>query len=372
MSEKPKGLGVILGLVGVLVLAGVGYFGLKATGFLDSGSADFSGAGHGPKVKIQVTSGDSQKISKVLKDQGVIASQTAFMDAARSNAGWKNVKACTYELNQGMKASLAVQALVDGPCLQGVTIQEGWRVSTIVDCDPKEKVQRCVPAQIARIGIKGSSITTDTLKAALRDPAALGLPAVANGDIEGYLFPSTYQVTPQETAAEFLSKMVAKAKEAFVASGIEAGSPTGNLTPRQVLVLASIVQAESGSVADMPKIARVFYNRLAQGMALQSDATVAYANNLSGTVWTTDAQRNNPSPYNTYVHQGLPPGPIDNPGTAAIDAVLHPAAGTWLFFVPVTLEPGAASTFTTTFAEHNAAVAQLQAWCARTHYAGCR
>ncbi|HWU31607.1 MAG TPA: endolytic transglycosylase MltG, partial [Marmoricola sp.] len=122
---------------------------------------------------------------------------------------------------------------------------------------------------------------------------------------------------------------------------------------------------------DMNKVARVFYNRLAQGMLLQSDATVAFANNLSGTVWTTDAQRNNPSPYNTYVHKGLPPGPIDNPGLAAIQAALHPAAGPWLYFVPVNLKTGE-TVYSTTYADHQKAVAQLQAWCAQTHYNGCK
>jgi UPF0755 protein len=132
----------------------------------------------------------------------------------------------------------------------------------------------------------------------------------------------------------------------------------------RVVILASIVQRESGpNVADMAKISRVFLNRLDKGMNLQSDATVAYGTGRTDTVWTTDAERTDASnPYNTYANPGLPIGPIGNPGADALDAAIHPADGPWLFFVPVNLQTGE-TVFSSTADEHEAAAAQLRAWC---------
>ena len=130
-------------------------------------------------------------------------------------------------------------------------------------------------------------------------------------------------------------------------------------------MLASIVQREAGSnLDDFPKVARVFQNRLDQGMNLESDATVAYGTGNTHTVWTTDAERADASNrYNTYANPGLPIGPIGNPGDVAINAAIRPADGPWLFFVPVNLATGE-TVFSSTIEEHEAAVARLQEWCA--------
>ena len=103
--------------------------------------------------------------------------------------------------------------------------------------------------------------------------------------------------------------------------------------------MASLVQAEGGRLSDYPKIARVIYNRLAHGMPLQLDSTVLYGLNKFG-ILATDKDLTSPSPYNTYKHKGLPPGPIDSPGAAAIHAVLHPVPGPWLYFVTVNPKTG--------------------------------
>ncbi len=103
--------------------------------------------------------------------------------------------------------------------------------------------------------------------------------------------------------------------------------------------MASLVQAEGGRLSDYPKIARVIYNRLAQGIPLQLDSTVLYGLNTFG-ILASDQQLNSPSLYNTYRHKGLTPGPIDSPGNAAIQAVLHPAPGPWLYFVTVNPKTG--------------------------------
>jgi UPF0755 protein len=139
-----------------------------------------------------------------------------------------------------------------------------------------------------------------------------------------------------------------------------AGVPVENRY--RTVVFASLVQREARVADDFPKVARVFQNRLDQGWRLQSDATVAYGTGATDRVTTTDAERNDASNiYNTYQRDGLPPAPISNPGDVAIQAVLQPADGTWLYFVTVNLETGE-TVYSTTDAEHNAAVAQWQAW----------
>jgi len=352
-SSSLRSIGIAL--ASLAALAVVGFFGLKAAGLLGGDTTeDYAGPGHGPEVLVQVLPNQTaQNISKTLKDHGVIASQTAFLDAAKANPASKGIQPCSYALKQEMKATEALAVLLDpANCKNGITIQEGWRVTQVI-------------AEVTA----NSSLTKAALLKALKHPTALGLPAGAGDDVEGYLFPATYQVHPGETATELLKEMVTKAKAEFTAAGLETTTRPGGLTPRQILVMASIIQAEGNH--DQAKISRVFYNRLADDMPLQSDATVAYANNTTGTVWTSNEQRNNGSLYNTYVHKGLPPGPINNPGVDAIHAALHPAKGPWLYFVPVNLKTGE-TVFSTTFAEHQANVAKLQAWCAQTHDPHCK
>jgi UPF0755 protein len=127
-----------------------------------------------------------------------------------------------------------------------------------------------------------------------------------------------------------------------------------------VLTHASLVQAEAATPEDMAMVARVIQNRLAIGMPLQFDTTVNYATGKSG-ITTTPEDRANPSPYNTYAHAGLPPGPIDNPGEDALRAVLSPAAGDWIYFVVVNPDTGE-TRFAVTAEEHAANVALFQQW----------
>jgi UPF0755 protein len=128
----------------------------------------------------------------------------------------------------------------------------------------------------------------------------------------------------------------------------------------RVLTLASIIQKEARQEPDFYKVSKVFLNRIKQGMHLQSDATVSYGVDGS-TVNTSAADRANDNGFNTYLHAGLPVGPISAPGAVAIDAALHPANGGWLFFCAVNLETGE-TVFSTTLAEHEKAVALWRAW----------
>src|SRR5581483_3922153 len=108
----------------------------------------------------------------------------------------------------------------------------------------------------------------------------------------------------------------------------------GNITPAEVITIASLVQAEGGRISDYPKIAEVIYNRLNQGIKLQLDSTVMFALHKYG-ILASNADLKVKSPYNTYANPGLPPGPIDSPGDAAIKAALHPVHGNLLYFVTV-------------------------------------
>jgi UPF0755 protein len=132
-------------------------------------------------------------------------------------------------------------------------------------------------------------------------------------------------------------------------------------TPYEVLTIASLVQAESKLPVDMPKIARVLYNRLEKGMRLQLDTTVLYANGGKKGLTTTAAQRAIDSPYNTYKVDGLPAGPIDSPGQEAIEAALNPAVGPWLFFVAVNPDTGETK-YAVTPEEHARNVEEFRAW----------
>ncbi|MFC8275428.1 endolytic transglycosylase MltG [Streptomyces sp. NPDC057271] len=186
---------------------------------------------------------------------------------------------------------------------------------------------------------------------------ALGLPAAAQGNPEGYLFPATYPVAATTTPESLLRYMVQTAGKRFGADHIAAGAQRNKVSVHQTVIIASIVQAEADTGEDMGKVARVVYNRLARGMALQMDSTLNYAMGRS-TVDTTHADTKIDSPFNTYEHPGLPPTPIGNPGEQAMTAAIQPAEGDWLYFV--TVKPGD-TRFTADYAEHQANVREFNA-----------
>lgn len=202
------------------------------------------------------------------------------------------------------------------------------------------------------------------LEAAAANPGALGLPAEANGSVEGWLAPDAYVFDAGTSATSALSTMVA----ATVADLDERGvAPADRL---RVLTIASLIETEVRLDSDRPKVARVIENRLDAGMPLEFDSTVKYANGEDpnywdhldeGSAWTDQDARNVDSTYNTYVVTGLPPGPIASPGMASIQGALHPADGTWLYFVAINLDTGETA-YATTFEEHIANVEKLRAY----------
>jgi UPF0755 protein len=340
----PMAIGTIVVLV---VLAFLGRNALSSVKDMFAGPADYSGGGSG-EVLFQVHPGDTATaIGDSLARADVVKSAAAFIDAAKSNARSRGIQVGYYQLREHMRASLALDVLVNPKNLvqAAVTVPEGARVAEIID-----------------IITKHTKITRTQVVKALENPRKIGLPAAANGNPEGYLFPATYAVIPGESATQLLAQMVAKAKQVDAQLDVAGGAAKLGLTPEQVVTVASILEYEAKRQQDYPRVARAIYNRLAKGMRLQSDATVSYANGVSGQVWTSDAQRANASPYNTYQHGGLPPGPIGSPGEVTLEAALHPAPGSWLYWVVVNLRTGE-TVFSTTFAEHQSAVAQFQQYC---------
>jgi UPF0755 protein len=276
----------------------------------------------------------------------VVKSAEAFTDAARTDPRSTTILVGFYRMKKQMAAKDALAILVnpDNLIQSLVTIPEGARVRDIVDDV-----------------VKHTRITRAQLEAALKRPGGLGLPAYAHGNPEGYLFPATYSVVPGESAKTLLRQMVQKSKQVTSELQVAQGAAKLGLSAEQVLTVASILEYEANREQDYPKVARVIYNRLRQGMPLQLDSTVSYVSGRSGDVWTTDAERANDSAYNTYKHTGLPPGPIGSPGEATIKAALHPAAGPWLYFVP-DFKNGTTH-FSTTLAQHQKWVQQAQQFC---------
>jgi len=345
--RKPWGRRIVALLVVVVLLVG----GYKAFGYakdrLFPSVEDYSGQGTG-KVTVEIPSGaGGQQIANILKKEGVVKSAEAFYRLSLSDNRFPAVQAGFFALRKQMSADAALGALIDkGNRVQStVTIPEGARVDQVV-------------AAVA----SSTDITEADLQAVLDDPEQLDLPAVAQGNPEGYLFPATYEVPPGTTAAGLLQQMVAKTVS--VAQDLDIGTRAKALgyTGEEILTVASILEYEAKADEDYAKVARVLYNRLDDGMPLQLDSTVSYVSGRKGDVFTTEEERNAESAYNTYQNPGLPPGPIGSPGEKTIEAALNPAQGSWLYFVAVNLETGE-TVFSDTFAQHNRAVAQLQEYC---------
>ncbi|WP_223690664.1 endolytic transglycosylase MltG [Leifsonia poae] len=301
---------------------------------------DYTGQGTG-SVLFSIKSGDTgSDVATNLQKAGVTKSYSAFYTLLLRQHPAVEFQPGAFKLAKQMSAQAALVALQDPSSRVENTavIPEGTAEKDILP-----------------IVAEATKIPLAELQAAAANPAQYGVPAEAK-TLEGFLFPATYTFTPGVTAHDAIKTLVDRSFQALDDAGV---APADRW---KTVVLASIVQREAGLAPDYPKVSRVFLNRLAQGWDLQSDATVAYGTGNTHTVTTTDAERADASnPYNTYVHPGLPVGPISNPGDLAIDAALHPAVGPWMFFVTWNLKTGE-TIFSTTEAEHEAAVAKWQQW----------
>ena len=301
---------------------------------------DYTGQGSGTVEVIIEPGASGRAIGRVLAEVDVVKTSGAFVDAASANPKAGSIQPGTYAMRKQMSGSAAVTLLLDPKArtAERVTVREGLRASEIITLLAKETGQ---PAA--------------DYTAALKDAEALGVPALARGNAEGWLFPASYEFATTSTAEQQLSAMVAQTKKVLAAADVK------DRDAQRILTIASIAEVEAAAPADYAKVARTLDNRLRIKMKLQLDSTVSYAVGRRS-ITTTAAERATRSPYNTYFIAGLPRGPIANPGRAAIEGALNPSPGPWLFFV--TVDPSTGETkFATTAAEHARNVKEFQAWC---------
>ena len=332
----------------VVVLAavgGVGYYFYRA--YLHP--PDYSGPGTG-SVTVHITPGETAtQVGQQLQQLGVVASVRAFSNAAKASGHGTALEPGYYRLHKRMAAALAFALLLKPSSRIQLTvpIPEGLRLSQI----------------IAVLGQHTGNLRG--YQQAIKDTAALGLPSYAKGNPEGYLFPATYTVQPGTPPLTVLKEMVQRYDQEAASVLLDPVLKHDQITAAQAITVASLVQAEGGRTQDFPKIARVIYNRLNAGTPLQLDSTVMYALHTYG-ILASSAQTKVNSPYNTYLHAGLPPGPIDSPGDAAIRAALHPVHGNWTYFVTVNPRTGLTK-FTNSYAQFQIYQAELNAYLAKHH-----
>ena len=367
--RRRRGVTWSIVLVLVLVIAGGAYLGLKQ--FAGFGSyADYPGSGD-KDVVFQVNSGDTTtNIADNMVTANIVQSAKAFVQAADNNSRVASVQPGFYVLKEHMSGTAAAAAIVRSASRVGLLeIKSGWQLDDTTSTDGKVTpgiLSHIATASCATLNGAKTCVSVADLRTAITsdDPTALGIPEWAapivkaadpKHKMEGMILPGVYNLKPGENATQTLKRIMDQSSVQILAAGLPstAQQSTG-FTPYQVLTLASIVERESGTTADMPKIARVFYNRLQQGMPLQSDATVDYGLDRP-MVATAPAERPGAGLYNTYGNAGLPPTPVSSPSNAAIQAATAPAQGTWLFFV--VCQKNRASCFANTLAEHNANVA---------------
>lgn len=303
-------------------------------------SNDYPGPGTG-EIRVTVDPGaGGGAIAKTLVDDDVVKSSKAFIEAADSNPKSASIQPGVYVMRKQMKASDALAILVDpkNRLITRVVVPEGLWTNEIYD----------------RLS-KASGIPVAEYTAAAKNVAELGLPPSAKGNIEGYLFPASYEFGPTSTALDQLKQMVAESTKRLSALGIAPDRM------ERVVTVASLIEGEAKTQADQAKVARVIENRLAKKMTLGLDSTVNYIFRKRGV--PTQAMLDSSSPYNTRRVAGLPPGPISNPGESALAAAANPVAGPWLYFVTVDLDTGETK-FATTYPEHERYVAEFQKWCA--------
>jgi len=333
-------------VVALLLGAGAGYFYVYRT-YLHP--PDFAGQGTSVRV-VRIFPGDTAAVvGQRLQQEGVVASARAFSNAAKASGQGSSLEPGYYRVRLHMSAALAFALLLkpSSRVQTRVTIPEGLRQSQI----------------IATLGRETGNL--QGYQQAIKKTAALKLPSFAHGHPEGYLFPATYDIQPNTPPLKVLQDMVTRFDQEAASIGLPAAAAHAELTQSDVIIVASLIQAEGRHQSDFPKIARVIYNRLNSNpqIPLQLDSTVLYALNKHGVRVTdqqiTAQQIKVKSSYNTFVHIGLPPGPIDSPGDAAIKAALHPAHGSWMYFVTVDPKTGLTK-FTSSFTQFEQFRAELE------------
>jgi UPF0755 protein len=323
-----------LGLVGAAVVA-LNYDTLRAQ-YLKLTTLDFEGPGEG-EVVVRIESGDDGLVvTQKLLDAGVVRDFDSFYRHLIDNNAVFYPGSFIMKLQMSNKAALEVLSSASNAMTYKVTIPEGYRAAQIFD-------------ELSTI----TGIPASEFRSVAEDLASFGIPKKAK-TIEGYLFPATYSFDTQATAKDILAAMVSRMKQELERLDVKEKDWHSTLT------LASIVQREAKLEPDFYKVSRVFANRIAIGMKLETDPTISYSYSGKDMSEVSRAEQIKHG-YNTYLIEGLPPGPIASPGALALEATLNPVEGDWLFFVTINLESGETK-FSRTLAEHESYVVLLRQW----------
>ena len=293
--------------------------------FLVSLFQPFAGSGSGRVIVVIPKGASSSKVGSILANDGVVSSGF-FFDLRATLAGKRgSLHSGRFELKHGMSYSAAINALSKPPpqaIVVKVVIPEGYTRRQIADLVAEDAL--------------GGSYLTASRRSRLLDPRRYGAPA-GTPDLEGFLFPATYELTAGAPATKLVDDQLVAFRERFTSEDVRRARAL-HVTPYELLTVASMIEREAQTSGDRPKIAAVIYNRLREGIPLGIDATIYYAVEQQKGIATytgelTESQLKIDSPYNTRTHKGLPPTPISNPGAASIAAAAHPAHVGYLYYV---------------------------------------
>ena len=295
---------------------------------------------HPPSKVVVIPNGATfQHVAALLESEGLIKNRAVFVLFAKSQSADRKIRAGEYELNPGMTPAEILSELLNGHVLlHPLTIPEGLTIGQIADLAAQD----------------GLTDRADFLRLA-KDREFIASLGIKAETLEGYLYPDTYKFPHPTKAREVLVAMVEQLRQ-VVRPDLLARMQDLKMTMHEMLTLASVIEKETGSGGERPEISAVFHNRLKKHIPLQSDPTVIYGlPAFDGNLHKKDLS--NPSPYNTYRVQGLPPGPIANPGIQAIRATLYPSDSRSLYFVS---RNDGTHQFSRTLIEHNQAVEKYQ------------
>ncbi len=296
---------------------------------------------HGNPVRVIVPRGASFRVAAdSMAASGVIRTAFLFRVYARLHGRDRQIQAGTYLLRRGTAWSDVVRALNGGSgIINRVTIPEGFTI-----------------AQITPVLVRALNTASDSVDVVVRDSALRARVGDPAPTLEGYLFPDTYVFAPGTSAREAVTEMVKRFEREWKPEYSVQAQALG-YTRHQIVTMASIVEKEARLPEERPVIAAVYYNRLKDGMPLQADPTVQFAlGHHTDRVLYRDLTVD--SPYNTYLHPGLPPGPIASPGGASLRAALRPANVPFLYFVAA---PDGHHEFRATMAGHEQAKRAVRA-----------
>ncbi|HKH52791.1 MAG TPA: endolytic transglycosylase MltG, partial [Mycobacterium sp.] len=305
-------------------------------------------------VVIQIHDGDSTTaIGKTLQERKVVATISAFLEAADGNSAISSIQPGFYKVRTEIPASNAVARLADPQNRVGkLVIPEGRQLDDIQDVKTNAVTDGILTlvSRATCVDLDGARrcASVDDLKksASSAAPSALSVPnwamnavtALGNDHrrLEGLIAPGTWNIDPSAPPQDILSTLIGTSATQYAQGGLLDTAKAMNMSPYQILTVASLVQRES-TPDDFAKVARVIYNRLAENRTLEFDSTVNYPLDRIE-VATTDADRGQHTLWNTYVRPGLPATPICSPGQPALAAAEQPVQGDWLYFVTVDMQ----------------------------------